>query len=684
MTYQLTEEDLRLAIADAVTERSELTLDDLLEELLPGETSNVSSVLADFIAQEFFTQSKKQCRFLAKNYIVTKFKNGSSEFISQFIAAQTEDELIEVFSLDLSIRLKTLKSNDVLGSLLVECTRVFNRLREKFSPAQSEDQLRMHLVEWFQSGLMQFTIWKVFKEWKLKNPTLAHLRNLNEPRDALKDAKWREFKRLLSKIKTDNFVELNKMKNILDILFSPAQLSVKNGTVKLIGRIVYLSEWLSRIQDSIESANATEVSMYAEDYLAIDCDLTDKVWRGKNLVIVSRTVNICKERAVICLSGESFPPGNRKKASSGANGRHGRAGESSGNLAILATKMFNSMRLTVELNGGRGEDGEDGGDGCDGKDGVGVEKQDLDKLVVKYQSIYRDSWTQFYDYSPPSNWIKQSGSSSSGDYIYRTYKDENGREMTYSFASDKGWVYTTYELFFLIRGSNGTMGSSGGSNGVGGQGGYNGTCLVRNPETNEEFQISLIKEGKSNGYNGENGKVGKSGKHGLNGNDMVLIDRSAKEASKHYIGILDRKLSWNYNYKSEDKNRLDGYKRYSEKENACFRKFQYGETIDRSEERASRAQAQTVRKTLSEAVAKQSIVLSKVLAETESLFEKQNAFLADACEASSKASLANDADEEEQEETNENVTEEVVILRQKEDTKSLLLKYTSQSNQKVS
>ena len=342
------------------------------------------------------------------------------------------------------------------------------------------------------------------------------------------------------------------------------------------------------------------------------------------------------------------------------------------------------QQITFVALVGQGEDGEDGGDGCDGKDGVGVEKQDLDKLVVKYQSIYRDSWTQFYDYSPPSNWIKQSGSSSSGDYIYRTYKDENGREMTYSFASDKGWVYTTYELFFLIRGSNGTMGSSGGSNGVGGQGGYNGTCLVRNPETNEEFQISLIKECKSNGYNGENGKVGKSGKHGLNGNDMVLIDRSAKEASKHYIGILDRKLSWNYNYKSEDKNRLDGYKRYSEKENACFRKFQYGETIDRSEERASRAQAQTVRKTLSEAVAKQSIVLSKVLAETESLFEKQNAFLADACEASSKASLANDADEEEQEETNENVTEEVVILRQKEDTKSLLLKYTSQSNQKVS
>lgn len=158
--------------------------------------------------------------------------------------------------------------------------------------------------------------------------------------------------------------------------------------------------------------------------------------------------------------------------------------------------MLNSTRLFVELNGGRGEDGQDGGDGCDGANGLGVTINDLDSLVVKYSSLYRDSWSNFDGYAPPSNWVKQSGSSSSGEYIYRSYKDQHGRLMTYSFAGDKGWTYTTYELYLLVKGSNGTSGTSGGMNGVGGQGGYNGTCVVKNPENNTEFQINLIKEGK--------------------------------------------------------------------------------------------------------------------------------------------------------------------------------------------
>lgn len=137
--------------------------------------------------------------------------------------------------------------------------------------------------------------------------------------------------------------------------------------------------------------------------------------------------------------------------------------------------MLNATRLTVELSGGRGENGEDGGDGCDGANGVGVTQDDLNRLVVSYNSLYRDSWSNFDSYGPPSNWKIQSNSSSSRCYIYRTYKDEHNRMMTYSFAADKGWTYSTYDLYLLIRGSNGTSGTSGGSNGVGGQGGYNGS-----------------------------------------------------------------------------------------------------------------------------------------------------------------------------------------------------------------
>jgi hypothetical protein len=134
-------------------------------------------------------------------------------------------------------------------------------------------------------------------------------------------------------------------------------------------------------------------------------------------------------------------------------------------------------------------------------------------------------------------------------------------------------------------------------------------------------------------------------------------------------------------YKAEDKSRLDGYKRFYEKDNACFIKFQYGETINTSERRAAKAQEKTVRKTSAEAVAKQSISIGKVLDEAQSLFGKQNAFLADACKESEKASLSENVEEEE-EETDENVTEEIVVLRSKEDTNKLLM-YTPESDKKV-
>lgn len=134
---------------------------------------------------------------------------------------------------------------------------------------------------------------------------------MTEPSGAQSDTKWREFKRLLITIKTDNFVELEKMRKILDIFFAPPQLSVSDSKVKLVGRILYLSEWVTRLEDSIKSNSAVEVAIFAEDNLGIDCDLTATVWQGKNLIIVSKCVNVWRE-ARIRLSGLSYVSDKRK------------------------------------------------------------------------------------------------------------------------------------------------------------------------------------------------------------------------------------------------------------------------------------------------------------------------------------------------------------------------------------
>ena len=114
------------------------------------------------------------------------------------------------------------------------------------------------------------------------------------------------------------------------------------------------------------------------------------------MTIVTKSVYVSTE-ARIGLSGKCFTAGTTKAASATRtdvkepDGKDGKAGESSGNIAILSTAMYNPGKLTVELSGGRGEDGQGGGDGCDGANGIGVIQADLDNLIVSYSSLYCDS-----------------------------------------------------------------------------------------------------------------------------------------------------------------------------------------------------------------------------------------------------------------------------------------------------
>lgn len=212
-----------------------------------------------------------------------------------------------------------------------------------------------------------------------------------------------------------------------------------------------------------------------------------------------------------------FSPGKSKSANAqngsekGTNGVDGHPGYSSGNFHLSAKEMVNPSLLNVYLNGGRGQDGGDGGDGYDGKDGVGITQEELDKLCVKYTSLYFNWWKTFQSYSPPSgNWTRGCCKWSEPlQFGYEEYEDEHKRKLTYSYAGDVGYFYTTYHLYFMIQGSNGTVGTEGGSNGIGGEGGYRGNAVAENPETGESFPINIE---RNMGQNGTNGLAGKSGR----------------------------------------------------------------------------------------------------------------------------------------------------------------------------
>lgn len=160
---------------------------------------------------------------------------------------------------------------------------------------------------------------------------------------------------------------------------------------------------------------------------------------------------------------------------------------------------------------------------------------------------------------------------------------------------------------------------------------------------------------------------------------MVLIDRSVTGGEKHYIGSTTSKLSTSFEYQADTYTRLNGYRKHIEGKSACFARFSTT-NIDRTERRAIAPVERTELSRISKVVAKKHILSEEVLSYAEDLFETENAFLADACKERSTAQY-NDENDDEENESTENVTEEVVILRQRDE--SHVFKYTPDSEKKT-
>ncbi|KAE9548611.1 hypothetical protein FO519_008177 [Halicephalobus sp. NKZ332] len=632
---EFTEEEFHLIIGQKVNQNSKLTLDYLAKNIFPHffYAQKGSSPVAALIKKSFYRQLKLITKTGAKNVIVEQLKKGSSEFIKNFIAAGKENNIIEAFKdfEDVHNRLQVLSIEDALGSLLTELRRLFLRLRKKLAPAENENLFRQCLIEWFKSGEMTKEIRDSMREWVEKDRNIflfsefvsTKNQTVSIDRRTVFAGLWKKKNSANNfeneELMTDPSEALEKLdKDYLRKKLKESEVQI----IKIKGKTIFMSDWIKYLEEGSDVKGAIQVEIFAEDCFGLDCSLNSPHWQGKNFVVVTNKVIVWKENTTIKLSGTGFKPYQtkaedaRSNKEGGVDGEDGKAGESSGNIAIYAKEIINESYLTVELSGGRGEDGQHGGNGGEGKNGAGITETELESTRIKYNSLYRDRWSGFTNYHPGSDWTCiHNQSSGSDDYIYRIYKDNKGRELIYSFAGDKGWIYTTYELVFWIKGSDGTNGTSGGRNGLGGEGGYAGTCTIMNPETGTEFdEIRIV---RNSGESGKNGTIGKSGTHGTNGNHLALIDRSAKEPSKHIQGGPNVRLAVTYCREATYWSRLIGPRRYVDKNSACFLKFGTNE-IDKTSRRANKAEERTTRTNASRAVAKQSVIGEEILNQAES------------------------------------------------------------------
>ena len=159
---------------------------------------------------------------------------------------------------------------------------------------------------------------------------------------------------------------------------------------------------------------------------------------------------------------------------------------------------------------------------------------------------------------------------------------------------------------------------------------------------------------------------------------MVLIDRSVSGGEeKRYIGSSKTKLSISSDYEAQTYNRLNGYRKHVDGENVCFARFTTNE-INKTERRAEIPLERTQHTRTSKAVAKKHVITEEILSRANQFFEADDVFLTDMCK---QTMIESAEDEDEETEVSENVTEEMVMLRQRDE--SQVIRYTPENEKKT-
>ena len=573
--------------------------------------------------------------------------------------------------------------------------KYFDMCMSLFYDEAAEVAMRQTLVAWFKSGQMN----------KIVFHQMQSLQNGDISPNQFKSIDWRtladdnfyskDLQRISNTITADTFLQKQELEQLLTMFafekvnFKLSQDSHTRNVLVVSGRIIFLSDIIVEVEKLLkQNTNISEVRIYATNVLGIDTNLENEKWHGKNMVIIADKVHLWGAH-YIDLSGfgddanaiQSRADHGQIYGEDGKNGEDGRAGESSGNLVLLTEELQGEDRLTLKLNGGNGEHGEHGGNGANGKDGCGVTKNDLTSLILSYNTLYWGSSDHFFNFHPKDTDELSRQVDKYNKYVKATFKDSNGRLVHWSYAEDYSfWSTSTYDLYFVIKGSEGTPGGVGGLNGVGGEGGNRGECTVRTLYSGKELKISNIQ--RNPGSRGKHGSLGKAGHFGKNGNDMALVDRSTFSCGKKFIGE-SQTMSINFAYRMDSVDaRFDGYEKWFKDLPAHYVRFTLTEIPDgQVMEMQSECKTDADRQSQSKTTTKASIILNNVVSEFGENYKKDETAIVKICQAQQQANQ--EENQEENEKNEETVAEEITVLIDSVDEDSSFLKDCRSKNSQL-
>lgn len=327
---------------------------------------------------------------------------------------------------------------------------------------------------------------------------------------------------------------LDRFKHAISGFIQPVMLNIKMIDGRLVAEVTGTVIVLSKQQKALESqlkANSKieEIRFVAAQVLHIDSSFDDAIWKGKNIVVLAKTIKV-HDSIKWDVSGKDNGHEYTKKAAEERDGSDGFAGESGGNVLVLCKRFDRPESFTLLSNGGMGSAGQDGGDGKDGPDGKGIEKKDLHAKykILKGFAVYRIR--EFVSHIekecsvPPLKW-----KSAYNDNYVKALTDA-GNEVVFSFCRES--IITRNQFYFIYKGSPGKPGTQAGKGGLGGEGGFGGHIEIENYE--DGYSCFQVAQQVEKGPDGQTGQGGLSGKHGKNGWDMSFMDFILWPFPKYY------------------------------------------------------------------------------------------------------------------------------------------------------
>uniref|UniRef100_A0A914UYQ2 Chloroplast protein-transporting ATPase n=1 Tax=Plectus sambesii TaxID=2011161 RepID=A0A914UYQ2_9BILA len=582
-------EELLLEISEAI-EKQNATLNDILEQIGRQDILNEMEqkliedeyvkILIEFVIKEFqqlFQQhiiNKRNENFIEKFAEICEVMKNFDDLDAKFDAttAPFYDKLREQ---------KSLLNETTSASITMQIRAAFWMImRTSASSAQIEAEMLKHLIESFQTGHATKII-DGLREFhrSAERPNLAeYMRNYFE--SASTQANPEPVRRFLQSLRRTTCLEFILKRQIvgaIEAYFKPVLIEIqklRNRMVVIVRGSAYrLSDYTLAIEEQLQTyrqtKNVEEVRLLATFTLWIDSDLENDTWHGVNIVVLAGRV-IVDKKCKWNLSGHdsvvtySLARNGQEPGENGADGEHGFAGESGGNVAIVTDFMDNAERLTVWMNGGSGSSGQSGGNGAKGRDGVGIT---IDQLRSDFPSPikitdFADEQLLFDNIANlegehVESWV----SDSNGLNRYSRVKLSNGQEVEFSYCRDL-WR----NMFIVYRGSHGQNGGFGGLNGIGGKGGYHGDCLAVCTRAVVQYPVKTYNR---TGTNGSDGMPGKNGEYGKNAWDVGYMDYRAWSAKIKISHIHPQKIDVTYS-KNKSKRVYCAYRYDKLKDKACY------------------------------------------------------------------------------------------------------------------